>query len=138
MSDARCLHSHTSCVRRDLLADVASADELRLAEDAARVRLLISSMYDADSSRVSSATVKPLLELARKYNMQMLRNSCEQFIIDQPLSTANLPGDIQLTCTFGLTSASTATKTTLTLLRPSKPSRGAIIDLELTIQLHQC
>jgi BTB/POZ domain len=89
---------------RGLLHDMAATTELPLDEDAATVRLLISGMYDANSP-VSCSTVKPLLELARKYDVADILLQCECYLNTAPLSTANLPGYMELACEFGIPSA---------------------------------
>jgi BTB/POZ domain len=96
------LYNHNAC--RGLLSDVASTAELPLDEDAATVRLLISSMYDAHNE-VDWTTLQPLLELARKYDIKDIQLSCETFMNTVPLSTSNLLGYMDPAYNFGISSA---------------------------------
>jgi BTB/POZ domain len=94
--------THFECDQcRGLLSDVASAAEVPLDEDAAAVRLLISSIYDTNIP-VSWSTVEPLLELARKYDVEDTRLSCERFLMAAVMNTTNVPRFMALSCTFGL------------------------------------
>jgi BTB/POZ domain len=67
------------------------------------VRLLISGMYDANSP-ITWGTVKPLLEMARKYDVEDIQLNCQRFLNAGELSTFNLPSHIKLACTFGMDS----------------------------------
>ncbi len=84
-----------------MLSDVASAAEVPLDEDAATVRLLISGMYDTNL-QVSWPTVEPLLELARKYDVEDVQLNCERFLVAELMDTTSLPRFMALSCTFGL------------------------------------
>ncbi len=87
---------------RGLLSDVASAgDELPLQEDAATLRLLISGMYDV-YGQITSSTVGPLLELARKYDVEDIRLNCERFLDTAPLSSTTIPSYLELACSFDM------------------------------------
>ena len=83
---------------------MASAAELPLDEDAAAVRLLVSGMYDANM-QASWATVEPLLELARKYDVIDTQLSCQRFLMAEPMHTTNVPLTMSLGCTFELDAA---------------------------------
>ena len=89
---------------RNLLSDVAANAQLRLDEDAATVRLLISGMYDANCP-VSWDTLADLLELARKYDVDDIQLNCERFLDAEELTTCTLPLFIALACTFGMDAA---------------------------------
>jgi hypothetical protein len=71
-----------------------------LQEDAGAVWLLITGMYDTYSP-VSILTVRPLLELARKYDVEDILN-CERFLNITPLSSETLPCYLELACTFDM------------------------------------
>jgi BTB/POZ domain len=86
---------------RGMLSDVASVAEVPLDEDAANVRLLISSMYDTNSP-VSWSAVEPLLEMARKYDVEDVQLNCERFLTAELMDTTSLLRFMALSCTFGL------------------------------------
>jgi BTB/POZ domain len=86
------------------VSESTCSGELPLHEDAATVQLLISGMYDTNGD-VTRSTVKPLLELARKYDVEDIRLNCERFLVAEPLSTSNLWHYMGVACTFDITSA---------------------------------
>jgi BTB/POZ domain len=73
---------------------------LKLDDDSATVSMLISSMYDPLGCTVSWSNVKPLLELARKYDVEDIQLKCDQFLDAEPVSTSNLPHYLDLACAF--------------------------------------
>lgn len=89
--------------RGTLSEDVVSTAELPLDDDAATLHLLISSMYDP-YSHVSCTTVQPLLELARKYDVEDIRLQCERFLDTEPLSTTNVPHYMDVAIAFTIPS----------------------------------
>jgi hypothetical protein len=91
---------------------VACTATLPVDEDAATLRLLIGGMYDTNS-QVSKSTVEPLLELARKYDVDDIRLNCDRYLTEQPLSTSTLPRHIRLACTSASTPLSSTAWTTL-------------------------
>jgi BTB/POZ domain len=90
-----------NCQCRGMLSAVASTAELPLSDDAATVRLLISSMYDPYSD-VSWSNVKPLLELARKYDIEDIQHKCAAFLEEMPLTTSELQQYMELARTFDI------------------------------------
>ena len=86
---------------RGLLSDIPASANLQLDDTAASVLQLISGMYDANS-QVDWSNVTPLLELARKYDVEDISDSCGRFLDAETMSVSNLPRLIRLACEFGM------------------------------------
>ena len=58
-------------------------------------------MYDADS-QIDWSNITPLLELARKYDVQDISAGCGRFLGAEAVSTSNLPRFIRLACRISM------------------------------------
>lgn len=68
------------------------------------MRLLISGMYDA-RTQVSWSNVAPLLQIARKYDIDDIQLNCESFLIAEQLTMSTLPRNLELSCAFSISAA---------------------------------
>jgi BTB/POZ domain len=107
MCHCSALNDYAGLLRcRAMLSDLAT-NELPLAEDAATLRMLISSMYDPEW-RVDWSNVEPILDFGSKYGMQDLRRKCERFLIDQEPTLSTLPQHMVLAHAHGMQGAAAA------------------------------
>ena len=64
----------------------------------------MESIYNANTA-ITADNIEPLLELSRKYDVADIRINCTRFFNTVPLSSANLPQNMTLACTYGIDSA---------------------------------
>ena len=85
---------------RSLLSDV-STTELRLSDKGTDVKLLVEGIYHT-SLQLTWDNLEPLLELARKYDVDDIWRSCTLALRTLLLNTDVLPRVLRMAATYGL------------------------------------